>query len=264
MNLTYGVSMVRDEVDVIEGTIRHMADEVDRLIVADNGSTDGTREILDRLESELLLTVVDDPEPAYYQSQKMTLLAEKAAAQGAEWIVPFDSDEIWYSRFGRIREVLDNLPSNVTVAAATLYNHFCTALDEPGDNPFSSMVWRMRAPGALPKVALRWEFGAVIEQGNHNCLMPSGGERLEVLELRHFPYRSPRQMVRKARNGAAAYKAAEGLPAEYGVHWRAYGEIIDRHGEVALEDVFREHFWYLSPIDSGMVHDPAPYLRWRR
>ena len=44
--ITFGVSMVRDEADVIEGTLRHMADEVDELIVADNGSVDGTTDIL--------------------------------------------------------------------------------------------------------------------------------------------------------------------------------------------------------------------------
>ncbi len=75
-----GVSTVKDEADVVEWTLRHMADEVDSLVVADNGSRDGTREILAWLADELPLTVVDDPEVGYYQSRRITRLADEAAA----------------------------------------------------------------------------------------------------------------------------------------------------------------------------------------
>ncbi len=83
-----------------------------------------------------------------------------------------------------------------------------------------------------------------------------------VLQVRHFPYRSAAQFVRKAITGAAAYACTD-LPPDQGAHWRAYGEIAERHGTEALADVFREHFWFRSPTDSGLVHDPAPYMRWR-
>lgn len=252
--------MVKDERDVIEGTLRHMADEVDTLLVADNMSTDGTRDILNRLTSELNLVVVDDLEPGYYQSAKMSDLAARAAEAGATWIVPFDADELWLAEH-RIASVLADVDH--PVAAADLFNHLRTAIDLDESDPFRSMVWRQRDPAPLQKVAFRWEPGARIHQGNHGVTLPSGSAGKTVLQVRHFPYRSPDQMVRKARNGAAAYRTAATIPESEGAHWRAYGDIIDRHGEQALEDVFREHFWYLSPTDSGLVHDPAPYLRWR-
>lgn len=255
--------MVRDEADVIEGTLRHMADEVDELIVADNGSTDGTRDILDALAKELPLTVVDDPEPAYYQSQKMSELAATAAAMGAVWVVPFDADELWVASLGRIREVLAAFDPFVTVARAVLFNHFRTAVDTADPDPFRAMVWRERQPGALPKVAFRWRTGAVVHQGNHGVTLPEGGHIRNALTVRHFPYRSAAQMVTKARNGAAAYAATD-LPWSEGEHWRSYGQILERHGPAGLEAVFQEHFWYLSPSDSGMIRSPAPYLRWRQ
>lgn len=257
---TFGVSMVRDEADVIAGTLRHLADEVDRLIVADNGSTDGTGDILRDLARDLPLTVLDDPEPAYYQSAKMSALAERAAGMGATWIVPFDADELWVASAGRIRDVLADLDADI--AHADLLNHFCTAIDPRGDDPFRTIGWRQRDVAPLPKVAFRWEPGAVVHQGNHGVSLPSGGSAKAALEVRHFPYRSAAQFVRKAINGAGAYARTD-LPADQGAHWRAYGQIAARHGHEALEDVFRQHFWYLSPTDSGLVHDPAPYLRWR-
>lgn len=254
--------MVKDEADVIAGTVRHMAGEVDHLIVADNGSTDGTRDILADLAAGLALTVLDDPDPAYYQSRKMSALADLAAEQGAEWVVPFDADELWYGT-DRISAVLAGGAPEWGFVEAKLYNHFPTAIDPDERDPFRQIIWRQQQPGALPKIAVRWEPGAVIHQGNHGVTLPSGRPGWPLLELRHFPYRSVEQFVRKARNGAAAYSHTN-LPQQEGAHWRAYGEILDRFGEDGLAEVFRGHFWFFSPTDSGLIHDPAPYLRWRR
>ena len=254
--------MCKDEADVAGGMLRHLADEVDHIIVADNGSTDGTRDILSDLRAQLPLTVLDDPEPAYLQSRKMSYLADLAAREhGATWIVPTDFDEIWYARGGRLREVLPALPP-ANVALAQLTNHFATAIDPDETDPFRRLGWRQADPAPLAKVAFRWEPRAVIHQGNHGVTLPSGQEELWALEIRHFPYRSAEQFVRKAVNGAAAYRATD-LPPSEGAHWRAYGEIYDRLGPEGLANVFRSHFWFLSPTDSGLVHDPAPYCRWR-
>lgn len=84
--------MVRNEQDVIETVIRHLlAEGVDHVLVADNLSTDQTRAILDRLSEILPVTVIDDPEPAYRQSEKVTALARRAGEQGGTWIIPFDA-----------------------------------------------------------------------------------------------------------------------------------------------------------------------------
>ena len=256
--------MCRDEADVAEGMLRHLDAEVDHIVVADNGSKDGTREILDQLSKEISLTVLDDPDLAYYQSKKISALAELAATEhGADWLLPVDFDEIWYSVVGRIRDTLAGLPDSVRALKVPLYNHFCSSIDPAGSDPFRTIGWRQREPGALPKVAFRWEPGTVVHQGNHGVSMPTEGGRssLPLLELRHFPFRSADQMVRKALNGAEAYKASD-LPETMGHHWRSYGQIIEQHGEEALRSVFRQHFWYLSPVDGGLIHDPAPYRRW--
>lgn len=256
----WGVSMCKDEADVIEGTLRHMADEVDHLLVADNLSIDGTRDILAELAGALPLTVVDDPDPAHFQSRKMSALAAQAAEHGATWIVPFDADELWFARSGRLREVLPALPP-ANVAFASLTNHYSTAVDPEDPDPFLRMVWRSRDPLPLPKVAFRWEPGAVIHEGNHGVTFPGGQLQVEALEIRHFPYRSAEQFVRKARNGATALQRTD-LPESVGAHWRSYGGLLDRFGEEGLAAVYKEHFWFLSPTDSGLVLDPAPYRRW--
>lgn len=257
-----GVAMVRDEADVIEGTLRHMADEVDWLLVADNNSVDGTGEILQQLRRELPLQWVDDPEPAYYQSAKMTALAEKAAADGATWIVPFDADELWYAPH-RLADVLAGQVE--PIAYARLFNHLATGLDGNDRDPFRSMVYRQPEPAPLVKVAFRWEPGAVIAQGNHDVQLPSGHLGVPSLEIRHFPARSSAQWTRKGLNGSAAYRAAVDLPETDGAHWRAYGQLVDEFGPEVLATIFKEHWWYAADriAAAGLVRDPAPYLRWR-
>ena len=264
--------MVKNEEDVIEGTLRHMAGEVDQLIVADNLSTDETRRILSRMVGELPLTVSYDPDPAHYQSRKMSDLAARYADPG-DWIVPFDADELWYSRVGRIREVLpvmDSWPGgDHAVVQAKLIDHFGTAVDERDPDVFRSFVWRKVQLSGLPKVAFRYEPGAVIADGNHGVMLPSGTmpcsqqTAYASLEIRHFPYRSPAQFVRKGTNGAVALALTD-LPQDTGMHWRGYGAIAEAHGVETLEQVYRDHFWFLVPWEHGMIRDPAPYRRWEQ
>jgi hypothetical protein len=255
------VAMVRDEEDIIGVTARWMASQVDFVIVADNMSTDGTRSILDTIDG---VTVVDDREPGYYQSQKMTGLAKRAAEMGATWVVPFDADEVHLPRGdGRIADRLLELPDDILVSEAPLFDHVATAFDSDDANPVARMKWRRSAQAPLRKVACRVRDDMTIDQGNHGAsyrhadVVPMVGDRIEV---RHFPYRSPEQMVRKARNGAQAYAATD-LPAHIGQHWRDYGQLIENGGEEALHDVFRQWFWDGNPaMNPDLVRDPCPTL----
>lgn len=261
---TWAVSTVKDEADVIEGAVRHMLDEVDGVIVCDNGSTDNTAAILESLVDEYdgLLVVVHDAEVAYYQSARMTRLAETAAMRySATWIVPFDADELWVSLGSRIRD--DLAACDADIVTAEVFTYLPSGIDPVDGGPFDTIRWRLRDALPLPKVAFRWTSGCVIHQGNHGVDRPCGSTTTDGLRVYHYPYRSTEQFVRKAVNGSKAYAATD-LPADVGAHWRGYGEIVNRHGIEALEDVYREHFWAMSPADKGWLLDPAPFMRWRQ
>ena len=69
------LSRVKNECDIIEAFVRHHAGLVDRIIVVDNGSQDGTSEILAALVEEgLPLAVLADPTLEYRQAEIMTYL----------------------------------------------------------------------------------------------------------------------------------------------------------------------------------------------
>jgi glycosyltransferase involved in cell wall biosynthesis len=244
MGPVFGIAMVKDEADVVAATAGNMLAQVDEVIVADNASTDGTRDILAGLD----VTVVDDPDPAYYQSRKMSRLAAMALERGARWVVPFDADEWWCSPWGTLAEVLAKHDPDYGIVKADVYDFVATGWDPPEfevPDPTRRLQWRRREPLELNKVACRAVCGLVIEQGNHWARHPVPARFTDhsPLLVRHYPYRSVDQFVRKVRNGAAAYRATEGLDAEMGGHWRRWGEFDDEQ----LGDVFRKWFWRAVP-----------------
>jgi hypothetical protein len=268
-----GVTMVKDEVDIVARTVRHMASQVDHVIVADNMSTDGTRSVLDELARDMNVTVVDDFEVGYHQSKKMTELAFQARINHhADWIVPFDADEWWYSPFGRIGDILDGLASQWLVMEAVLYDHVATGEDDPDElDPIERLGWRRQTPAPLPKVACRWREDLVIEMGNHGARYLGGATKFESqLIIRHFPYRSVEQLIRKIHNGAAAYAATD-LDPTYGAHWRQWGEALDdpNRGIPWIEELFRVWYYRQRPkmaldidgeIQPPLIFDPVANL----
>jgi len=88
--------LVKNEADIIEANIRtHAKLGVDAFVIMDNGSSDGTREILSNLKSEFEITIIDENE--YYQQKKfMTKLAFLAKKiYKPDWIINSDADEFW-------------------------------------------------------------------------------------------------------------------------------------------------------------------------
>lgn len=254
---TVAVSMVKNEADVIAATVGHMLTQVDAVIVADNGSTDDTRAILDALP----ITVMDDTDPAHYQGRKMTALAHLARTEyGADWVIPFDADEWWYSPFGTIAGVCAEVTGEFGMLTAALFDHVAAGGDDQAQpDPTRRIGWRRLEPAPLHKVAVAAAATLRIHDGNHSADYTRAFQPRILpgqLIVRHFPYRSPEQFIRKVRTGAAALAATD-LPESVGKHWRDYGRLTDEQ----LHEVFDEHFHAAEPwARPDLIYDPVARL----
>jgi Glycosyl transferase family 2 len=212
----WAISMVRNEIDVLPTVLDHLeAQGVDHVLVSDNGSTDGTLELLEERAADGRLHLARDQEPAFYQAAKLTVLAHAARRSGAEWVVPFDADELWFARDGLLGDDLRRQEADGL--GARLFNTF----------PTPSGGWAMDPTTGLGKVAFRSHRLAVISSGNHRVDRP--GPRLEgdasPLRIAHLPWRSFDQFAAKLRQGAQAYQLTTGLVG--GDHWRVLGVLED-------------------------------------
>ena len=64
----WAVVLAKDEEVRLPGAIRHLIDQgVDHVVVADNGSTDGTADVVAAMADDLPITLLQDLEPGYYR-----------------------------------------------------------------------------------------------------------------------------------------------------------------------------------------------------
>ena len=168
----WAVTMVKDEADIIGYAIDHLlAEGVDHILVADNLSTDGTLQVLHDLAQRAPVTVLHDRLTTFYQGEKMSRLARMATAAGAEWIIPFDADELWSAPSGRLADHLRACEHSVV--HSDFWDYVPTDADDQGEaNPFLRIRHRRPQPEALHKVAFRAHWMAFIEDGNHGVRHP--------------------------------------------------------------------------------------------
>lgn len=97
--------LVRDEEDIIEQCIKfHLNQGVDFIIATDNGSIDGTKDILLKYKEMRLLHLIEEPEHNYNQPVWVNNMIEIARDKyDATWIMNVDADEFWFSTFGDLK-----------------------------------------------------------------------------------------------------------------------------------------------------------------
>lgn len=230
MGEVWAVAMVRDEIDVLGATIDHLLEQgVDHVLVVDNGSVDGTRELLEqRAAQDGRVLAGSDPLVPYFQSEKMTWLAHCAWRGGADWVIPFDADEWWFADSGSLGEHLRTRPERVLHAHL---HHMVPIQADPADVARAEFVLDS-SPGRVGKVAFRSHPLARVERGNH--AVSRVGEVGRSLHIAHAIYRGPGQVLRKVRQGSAAALLTGDDTAEITPHWAK----ADRHSDADVEQMW--------------------------
>src|SRR5215207_4020051 len=89
--------MVRDEIDIIAAMIEHhLAQGSDLIIATDNGSVDGTTEVLQRYADLGVIELHHDPVHRKQHGAVVTRMARRARTEhAADWVINADADAFW-------------------------------------------------------------------------------------------------------------------------------------------------------------------------
>ena len=209
-----GVTIVRNEEDILEASIRHNLRALDALTVIDHASTDATPAILASLAAEgLPIEVLKDDSLGFLQADVTTAHARRLLAAGADLCIPIDADEfiLMPSREAFERTVA---AANPALHLAMPWLTYLPDFDAPGD-----IVARLRHARRKPtelhglyKVVVRRCLldtpGARVARGNHAVNPP--GEPADnphdaipgdVAAIAHVPVRDVEQFTAKVAIG---------------------------------------------------------------
>lgn len=204
----WGICACKDEADIIDDVLRHTLDQnVDGILISDGMSTDGTRDIIERLGYDTgAIVMLDRPDPdgVFRQAETMNALAGFAAEPG-DWIVPFDADEYWSSTTGApLADVLRDLPDYVVASFGQMFDY----VDRDR---------RLAEPKPLPKVAYRWNPAAVLSMGQHGVSGCLGPITRDAHVVREIQFRSLEHFKSKVRQRLESLEP--GLPPGTAQHY---------------------------------------------
>lgn len=227
--------LCRNEADIVRANIEyHLAQGADFVIATDNGSTDGTVDILEEYRRAGVLRLIHEPEDDYSQARWVTRMARQAQAEhGADWVINNDADEFWWPAEGDLKTGLGALEPGAGLVVAERSNFVPRPPSPTSVAPFyERMIVRERASlNAVraplpPKVCHRAEPDVDVEQGNHGVSSARLGPASvrQPMLIFHFPLRSFPQFELKIQRGDAALERNTSLPRGFNITWRVLCE----------------------------------------
>jgi len=249
----FSVSMVKNEMDIIESFIRYNLNILDGMIILDNNSTDSTLNIIKCLKNEgFPVFYIEDEDIKYQQDKKMSQLLKIAVDEfDADIIIPLDVDEFITSKdHGNPRKLLEKLesPNYYLVKWRTYIPDFGKKVDNkfiPSQITFIRDEQLEKFYKVIIPKELVTDYSVELTFGSHDLIYDKKfGNMIEFvynpdLAIAHFPIRSKEQTLSKVIVGwinlPPEIKMAHLKMSNY--HWQKMFKHIKEFGVINNEDV---------------------------
>jgi glycosyltransferase involved in cell wall biosynthesis len=238
----WAIGIVRNEADLVRvNVLHHLAQGIDRILLLDDGSTDGTRDVLAELSRDHPVECQPSME-TFRQDRLLTALARTAFIRGAEWILPIDADEFWYAPSGTIRDLLVGVDAGAIAVDVVNFVqrreqhtttpdgllHMTRRVEQPvgTDGTIAGLVESERVAYVEIRYPRKWiiRAGARLEigWGNHTVRNSVGPSRYtQDIVCLHAPLRSRTDLNRKADLERAVAEVGEYLEEAWHLRrWR--------------------------------------------
>jgi glycosyltransferase involved in cell wall biosynthesis len=202
-------SIMRDEIAILPYFLRHYETFADRIFVWDDGSDDGTREILEAHPKVKLLPCNMDGADDVYYVKYLWNQYEEISRGHADWVICVDADEFVYHPdiIQRINELTKRGDKRVRLDGYTMYHPiFPITTGQIYDEIKVGWpdMWSRKTVLFTPDMHMTWK------PGRHNCvsnrhvptIMDSG------INLLHFRYLGPEYFLERNRKNCGSMKVA--------------------------------------------------------
>jgi len=280
----YAICMAFDGADIIGYAIDHLiGQKIDGFVISDNGSADGTADILKEKQSECAANGIDfvllhDSDRAFWLDEKLEKLARIAVKRAGDptWILSIDQDEFW----GAYKEPMGDYLRREGISPCYYYHmkdFVVTSEDNPNEpNPLLRMNWRF-GPGTGriiddPKGReqlnsqrviflvdgspwfdeYKFPSQARVEAKIRGKPHPYCHSGADLFYIRHYPVTSLEQMKRKYRGLKKATEMTT-LSEDFNRHARHIGSL----SEEEIEKWYWEKCFVRNPRkDLCLIYEP--------
>ena len=199
------ITLIRDEIDIINLFLRHLDALFDEVILLDHQSIDGTTELLKQ-------AVAQRPGWKYYrievkqkfQKQMMNFFIEKFRTETFDYLFFLDTDEfLWVEDRRTLEKLLANGQNGNGIYGFQWMNSIPVDLDSGRPIDKNTKLFVSDEPGGWQKIAVDWNRIDVndfcVQEGNHSAFHLDGQTYPNKIDgkLLHIPIRSRKQFVSK-------------------------------------------------------------------